>query len=425
MSNVKCQISNAERETANLQTKNQGWRSALTWGFGIALAHRLLLGLWMALIWVYVGVGMMHRPMDYEPHGAAGLPELRTPFEQLTLGLWRRWDARHYLTLAQEGYRSIDPGSTVFGPLTPLGIRLLDIVLPGPVDIAGLVFATLAFGLVLTLLYRLCEVYFQDTELGQRAAILTALLPLSFFFSAPMSDAIYLAMVLGMFYAGVRNHWGWAAICGALATLARLQGVVLVGIAGLLLLERQEGSMSWRQRGVDALKKGWPLILIPVSYLGFALYRDSLGLASMTDTQAQHSYIFLTNPLEGIWINLNWHFTHLPESLWNADFLAIASVSILLAALLARPDHRRLSLVTYTVLSALLFISKINWEYGTDRVIATISFGRYALSLFPLTILAADMLRRLPYWARLLVPTSLILALLVYSGQHALGMGPA
>lgn len=416
MSNIKCEISNVNCE---------GWRSALTWGFGIALAHRLLLGLWMALVWVYVAVNMLHQPMDYYPHGAAGLPDLQTPLAQLALGLWRRWDARHYLTLAQDGYRSIDPGSTVFGPLTPLGIHLIDSVLPGPVDIAGLVFSTLAFGLALMFLYRLCETYYEDVDLGRRAVILMALLPISYFFSAPMSDAIYLAMVLGMFYMGAQNHWGLAALFGALATLARLQGVVLVGIAGLLLLERQAPSMSWQQRGIDALKKGWLLVLIPLSYLGFVLYRNNLGLPSLADTQAEYSYIFLTNPLEGIWINLQWHFTHLPESFWNADFLSILSVAMLLVMLLISPGHRCLSLVVYTVVSSVLFISKVNWEYGTTHIIATISFGRYALSLFPLIILAADILRKLPYWFRLLLTSLIVLGLLLYSTQHVLGIGPA
>ncbi len=398
---------------------------ALIWGFGIALAHRLLLGIWMAFVWVYVGVNMLRQSMGYQPHGAAGLPELQTPFAQLALGLWRRWDARHYLTLAQDGYSTLDPGSSVFGPLAPLGIHLLDIVLPGPVDVAGLVFGILAFGLALTLLYRLCEVYYQDADLGQRAVILTALLPLSFFFSAPMSDAIYLAMVLGMFYMGVQNRWFPAALFGALATLARLQGVMLVGIAGLLLLEQQIPSMNWKQRCIDTLKKGWPLMLIPLSYLGFVVYRSRLGLPSLADTQTKYSYIFLTNPLEGIWINLRWHFTYMPESLLNADFLSILIVLVFLVVLFASPRHRRLSLVAYAVISSLLFISKVNWEYGTDHVIATISFGRYALSLFPLIILAADILRNLPYWSRLLITSLLVIGLLLFSIQHVLGIGPA
>jgi Gpi18-like mannosyltransferase len=412
-------------ENAERQPPLAGWRPALLWGFGIALAHRLLLGLWMALGWVMVGVDMLHLPMDYQPHGAAGLPMLETPFEQLALGLWRRWDARHYLTLALSGYQLNDPGSTVFGPLTPLGIHLLDIALPGPVDVAGLVFGILSFGLALTLLYRFCEVYHQDVELGRQAVILMALLPLSFFLSAPMSDAIYLAMVLGMFYAGVRNRWGLAALFGALATLARLQGIMLVGIAGLLLLESQSTSMSWSQRGIDVLKRGWWLILIPLSYIGFVVYRNSLGLPSLADTQARYSYIFLTNPFEGLWINLRWHFAHLSESLLNADFLSILVVSILLVVLFSQPRYRRLSLATYALSSALIFISKVNWEYGTGDVIATISFGRYALSLFPLVIVAADILRKLPRWSRLLIVSGLMVGLLLFSLQNALGVGPA
>ncbi|MBN1313191.1 MAG: hypothetical protein JXB30_17415 [Anaerolineae bacterium] len=407
------------------QASAGGWRSALKWGFGIALAHRMILGLWMAIVWVIVGMNMLNLPMDYNPHGAGGLPELKTPLGQLALGLWRRWDARHYLTLAQGGYSINDPGSTVFSPLAPLVIRLLDMALPGPVDIAGFVFGILAFGLALSLLCRFCEVYYQDVALGQQAVLLTAILPISFFLNAPMSDAIYLAMVLGMFYAGTQKHWGLAAVLGALAALARMQGLLLFAVAMLLILERQNSSMSWRRRAIDALGKGWTLILIPLGYLSFLAYRDSLGLPSLNDTYRIYSSNFMTNPIEGILINARWHFSHMPASLLNADFLAILTVSMFLVLQIGCSHHRRLALVAYAVGFSLLFICRINWEYGTNNIIATISFGRYSLSLFPLTILAADKLRNLSHWNRLLLISLLIFALLIYSAQHVLGIGPA
>src|SRR5690606_28413356 len=138
---------------------------------------------------------------------------------------------------------------------------------------------TLAFGLALTLMFKVGETYYGDAELGRWALIITALLPLSYFFAAPMSESIYLALTLGVFCFGARRQWLLAAVCGALATLARSQGVLLLPVAGLMLLEQIGFSLTRRAGWIDfarsnvrpvrqAIRQGWTLALIPAAYFG-------------------------------------------------------------------------------------------------------------------------------------------------------------
>ncbi len=370
--------------------KGSGWHVALKWGFGVALAHRLLLGIWMASVWIAISSWTAF-DADFEAVRADGLPRLNTPAAQLVFGVWRRWDANHYLNLAVHGYKPTNPGPTVFGVLTPLAFRVFDRVLPGPVDLAAMVFETLAFGLALTLLFRLCAVDYSDDRLARWAVIVTALQPVSFFFASPMSESPYLALTLGTIYAAHRGRWRLAALCGLLAVLARAQGVFLVVALGLVLVDQT----CARHGGVrEMVKRGWPVILIPMGAMVFVAFRSLRGLPSLEDVYANYSYVFYTDPLSGLFFNTRHFVRQLPYSIYNTDLLAIAVSLVLGVLMLGLPRHRRLPMVAYTWTYLLLFLGKVNFAHGTQEVTHSQSFGRYALALFPLTIMVADWLNQ-------------------------------
>lgn len=401
---------------------------AVKWGFGAALIHRLLLTAWMALVWGVVGANFGGAQADFHTAGAQ-LPALQSPAEESIFGVWRRWDAVHYLDLAANGYRVDHPGPTVFGVLTPLSIRAFDALLPGSLDLAAAVFETLAFGLALTLIYKVGEAYYGDAELGRWALLVTVLLPLSYFFQSPLSESIYLAMTLGMFYFGAKRRWWLAAICGVLATLARSQGVLLLPIAGLMLLEQNGFALKepsgWIAPIRRAITQGWMLALIPLGFVGFLLYRQSLGLPPLDEVYNSVSYVYLTNPVDGLITNLRW-FVEQPEVAFaSADLWALVITLILSFAALRFPRHRRLPLVAYNFGFILFFVSKVNYFYGTQDVYFTQSFGRYALALFPLTFLVADGLRGTTPLVRVIGVALLLFGIVGFSALYVLALaGP-
>lgn len=398
----------------------EAWQPAIGWGVAVALLHRLGLMIWMAAVWLVSGIDVQ---VTFDG-GVESLPPLTTRTDRLLFGVWRRWDTMHYFNLALNGYRASDPGPTVFGALTPLGFRLFDRLLPGGIDLAAMVFSTLAFAIALIFLFRIVETYYGDARLARWSVVVLALLPLSYFFSAPMSESIYLAMILAAFYFGTQRRWVLAAIAGALATLARSQGVLLVIIIGLFLIVDYPPH-TWRQSTFAALRAGWSLALLPLVFIGFEVWRVSLGLPGLNDTYHNYSYIYVTNPIAGLATNLGWIVQHPLKTLTSIDMLALLSVFLLSFAMLRFPLHRRLPLIAYTFGYALLFAGKINYIWGTDIVINTQSYGRYALTLFPLVIFGADRLIHLTKWWRLLLVVLMFMLLLFFSGLHALGVGPA
>jgi hypothetical protein len=404
----------------------EAWRPALAWGVGVALLHRLALTVWMAAVWMFIGA-RADVPARLHVDPIAHLPVLSTPFEESVLGVWRRWDASHYLNLAQNGYRASDPGPTVFGPLTPLGIHLLDTLLPGEVDAAGIAFGTLAFALLLALLYRLCEVKYGDSRLGKAAVLVLALLPLSFFYQAPMSEALYLLLVLGFFYAASRENWTVAGLMGGLAVLARSQGVLLAGVGGLMLLQTSLRQFpTWGDRVKYMVLRGLPLALIPLALVGFLTFRQSQSLPALDAIYHDRSYVFFVNPVQGLWLNLQWAVTHPGAALFNADVWALGvTLALALWLLRARPINRP-AFIAYTWASMAVFVSKLNWQWGGHEIILnTQSYARYSLALFPLAILIADRLRCAPRRWQLAATTLSLLGLLCFSALFALGLGPA
>ncbi|MDZ4768748.1 MAG: hypothetical protein SGJ24_06435 [Chloroflexota bacterium] len=407
-----------------------GWKHALVIGFTLAVAHRLALTVWLAVAWGVLGSYLPDARADFHATADARLPVLTTPAEAHLLGVWRRWDAVHYLDLAHNGYRTDQAGSTVFGVLTPMVIAAVAPLVGGSVDVASIIVQTLAFGAALTLLIRLCAVWFDDQALGVAGAITTALLPLSFYFAAPMSESIYLALVLGTFYLAVQRRWLPAALLGCLATLTRAQGAVMAIVVGLLLIEahgwRWAYPASWLRAGIRALPAALLLLLIPAGYLLFVLYRDSIGLPSLGDTYANYSYHFFVNPIEGVWINLVWIANNPARALVAVDVWFLFGSFLMAGIAFFVPKHRRLPLLAYTLLHLAVYIAKINWVYGTtDQVTFSQSFARYTLMLFPAVLLMADGARRLPRLGQVALAAIAGVTLLLASALYTVALiGP-
>lgn len=402
------------------------WRPALKWGIGIALLHRLVLLVWLACVWQILAPYTDH-PADFQSKPKDRLPALESNAEQLMFGVLRRWDANHYLNLAQNGYRTSHTASSVFAPLAPLSFYLLDQVLPGPVDAGAMVFETAAFALALVLLFRLCETYYGDPELARWSVVVLALLPISYFFAAPLSESIYLAMALGVFWASLNQHWWLAALCCLLAALARTQGAALAGVAGIILLQYVwPRHTTLRARLWEAFRLGWPLAFTPAAVVLYDAYRTARDLLPLSEAYPEYSYVFFVNPVEGLYFNLRWMVHHTPEWMTLFDPWAMMLCLPLGLLMLRYPQHRRLPLVVYTWGYLILFLGKMNWEWGTDEIIFTQSFARYALSLFPLIVMVVDGYRRTPRRFRNLFGLALgVLGFLLFSGLSVAGLpGP-
>jgi len=218
---------------------------------------------WAAAVASVVLFGLSGRAPDFDPAG------LTTPFgstgDVLAAPLGR-WDSVWYMTIATSGYG--DGAREAFFPLYPLLVKVAGAPLQSTL-VGGALLSTALLGVALVLLHRLVALDY-ERAVARNAVLVTALFPMSFFFSAVYSESLFLALSIGAVYAARRERWAWAGALGALAATTRSAGVLLlVPLAMIYLWDTGRPSLRTRRPlRADAL---W-LALVPlglVSYCGF------------------------------------------------------------------------------------------------------------------------------------------------------------
>jgi hypothetical protein len=173
-----------------------------------------------------------------------------------------QWDAVWYRWIAEHGYDpSIGHGNAAaFYPLYPLTWRVVG-ALPGPMTLWGSLLSSLLFAAALCLLY-VVTAHRYDDRIARRTVLYLAIFPLSFVFSLPYAESLFLLLALAAFVLTWHGRWWWGCLAAALAVLARPVGVALLPA----LAWRRYRSQGWRWQAY------LPLLLIPAAELAFFVY---------------------------------------------------------------------------------------------------------------------------------------------------------
>jgi len=187
------------------------------------------------------------------------------------------WDAIWYRWIAQHGYDpSIGHGNTAaFFPLFPLVWKPFT-SLPGPATFWATLLSSLLFGAALCLLYAITIARY-EADVARRTVLYLAIFPLSFVFSLPYAESLFLLLALAAFALTWHGRWWWGSVAGALAVLARPVGIALLP------------ALCWRryrERGLDPAAY-LPLLLLPAAELGFYAYLAWRTGDSLANVHAQ------------------------------------------------------------------------------------------------------------------------------------------
>ncbi|HEX2808527.1 MAG TPA: mannosyltransferase family protein [Kineosporiaceae bacterium] len=355
--------------------REPSWRSAVGPALGIWWASRL------ALFVVVVLVGYVQAlPGPTRIHQTGGW--------LLERFVW--WDSFHFLRIADRGY--LPPGlpccDQAFFPGYPFATRAASLLTGGSTVVAGLLVTQLAASIAAVLLHRVAAESAGSIEgprVGRTAVLLLAVSPFSLFLSSVYSEALFLAACLGAWWAGSHRRWWWAGVLAAAAATVRINGLFLAAALVVMYLVQLRADGRLRPRP-DLLALVLPGAVV-AGYFGYLHARTG----SWNDWQ-QAQVISWERHVAWPWQGLQAGWQSLLTAPSNdlvisraADLVTALGGLALLALLLAR---RRWAEATFIALNVGVLVCST----------MIVSSPRYALTWFPLYLMAARISARPAGW---------------------------
>jgi hypothetical protein len=282
-----------------------------------------------------------------------------------------QWDAVWYRWIADHGY---DPAighgnAAAFSPLYPLAWRVVG-VLPGPMTLWGSLLSSACFAAALCVLYVITERRY-DLAIARRTVLYLAIFPLSFVFSLPYAESLFLLLALGAFVLTWYGRWWPGCALAMLAVLARPVGIALLPA----LAWRRYKTEGWRLRAY------LPLLLLPAAEIGFFLYLGWRTGNFMANPDAQErGWGRGVSVLPWVLVYTLWHDV---LEAGHLRFLVHIGFTLVWCGLFYKAWRMRMS-GEYLIFAALLVLLPTSGGL-------LVSMGRFGMVAFPLFWALADL----------------------------------
>lgn len=287
-------------------------------------------------------------------------------------GIWNRWDSKHYLDIARNGYSTVGDklNEIAFFPLYPGVVGLLNIITGE--DVLSAIWVSGIASIVLgVLFYQLVKLDF-DKEIAMSSVWFMFIFPTSYFLHIPYTESLFLALVVGSFLFARKRNWLFAGVLGFLACTTRINGLIL---CFALLFEVWT---NWRD--TKRFDKNWLwLTIIPfgvIIYLSLNYFITGDAFTFLR-IQRENWGKSLNFPWIGIWNQIKLVYGHKEPAAWFVASQELLFVIIGFVSIILSWRHLRNSYRVWMILNWLLFVST-SW---------LLSIPRYTLTMFPIFIL--------------------------------------
>ncbi len=282
-------------------------------------------------------------------------------------------DASWYLKIAEQGYAE-KPFNTskqenwAFFPVFPLLVRALSLILPSTL-LSGILVSNLALLWALILLHRLARIA-AGSAAADRAVWFIAFFPSSYFFSVPVTEALFIAVVLMGFVCLCERRLLMAGLCFAVLTGIRITGALMLGAVFVELWQHRK-ALPWQCLGC--------LLLAP---LGLGLFMC-------------HLWMLTGEPLAFYYIQTTWDRA-LSCSLASLPALT-GEMSMVLAGWNFGALNGAMAILAFFCGASLLYWRRYSYALVVMvPLLATLATGtllstsRYVMVMFPVYIVLAE-----------------------------------
>ena len=316
--------------------------------------------------------------------------------------MWNRWDAVHYLRLAENGYTapgSKDHVSLVFYPLYPWLTRAAVFFtrdyLAGAFLVSGI--ASVAAGL---LLQRLVALDF-DAAIARNAVWFLFIFPTSYFLHIGYTESLFLALTLGSILAARTNDWLAAGMLAAFACLTRVNGLILLPVLAVEAFQqlRITRHVDWRWLWIGLGAVGFVAYLL----LNYRLTGDFFAFSKIME---EHWFKKFAPPWIGVrdvWLRVSG--VNLAEGFHEFFYIVVSFVCTVWCWLRLRPSYAVWMTLNWLLINSTSFV---------------LSVPRYTLTLFPIFILFAELGTKRPLFYMGITIWSL-LSLAIFVSRFAQG----
>jgi hypothetical protein len=299
------------------------------------------------------------------------------------LALWNRWDAVHYLRVAEFWYGGESSGDQrfmiVFFPLYPFSIFLVHSLIRNW-HVAALVVSNICCAGAFCYFFLLSQKEY-GREAAKVAVFYFSIFPTAYFLHVAYSESLFLFLTIGAFYYARQGRWLPCALLGMLSTSCRLPGLAIILPLAVEYLQQKE--FRWRRIRWDAaLLALVPLGLVVYLFLNYYYFGNPLKFLQYQREHWDRSLSLPTAALKNIWYWLN-HDTSFEHRVmvygWQLVVFVLGTIGLIIAAFRLRPCY-----TVYLALSwVLIFCDSL-----------MVCAPRYMLTQFPFFMLMAQWRRR-------------------------------
>jgi Gpi18-like mannosyltransferase len=313
------------------------------------------------------------------------------------IGIWNRWDSLAYQDIAANGYSMIGENRfrLVFFPLYPLISRAFAYIC-GDYLIAAFIVSTIALLGTALVFKRLVELDY-SVETVQRSILFLLIFPTSYFLHISYTESLFLALSIGSVWAARTERWWLAGLLGALSTLTRINGLILIPTLFIesILQRKRPPHIYWKWASVAAVTIGFGLYLL----VNRVVSGDWLTFLALQQENWSKS-------LSWPWLGIYGTF----YSLWRAPseahmvgmqeliFVILGFICTLWAWIKLRPTYAMWMTGNWILFTSTSFI---------------LSVPRYTLVMFPLFIIFAELAKNQIWKAAITLWSLLYMALFI------------